>query len=287
MIKDREGAVIKWKIFVTFFRNLYDDHYSVDRTWNSENFTFVKVNDRYTQELGENRLPYDVFNEHAFPVFQPDLQEKGYCENSVLWHLYKNGVHREYDYIGFIEYDHVLTEDFTQTIQKKLDTANRETIFSFQNFTFRQLWDQAIIMNPNRREKMDGSPDSPWNCINVILKDYNNFHKTAHTVERLAAKNCFPICHSLLMPSAMFDRIMPFHASIMESGKVEGYHRHNWRSPAGLMERYLAVSLALEDAPIDSSILLEHRQLPVRVLKADWCKPSLWRRIVAYLQKKF
>ncbi|MDO9559250.1 MAG: hypothetical protein Q7I89_06140, partial [Syntrophales bacterium] len=191
--------MIKWKIFVTFFRNLYDDHYSVDRTWNSENFTFVKVNDRYAQELGKNRLPYDVFNEHDFPVFRPDLQEKGYCENSVMWHLYKNGIHREYDYIGFIEYDHVLTEDFTQTIQKKLNTANREAIFSFQNFTFRQLWDQAIIMNPKRREKVDGRPDSPWNCITVILKDYNNFHKTAHTVERLAAKNCFPICHSLLM----------------------------------------------------------------------------------------
>ena len=276
-----------WKIYVTFFKKLYDHHYSVDHTWNPENFTFVKVNDRYAQELDENRLPYDVFTEHDFPVFRPDFQEKGYCENSVIWHIYKNGVHREYDYIGFIEYDHVLTEDFTQTIQKRLDAANQETIFTFQKFSFRQLWDQAIIMNPYRREKVDGRPDSRWNCINLILKDYNNFFKTNYKVERLAAKDCFPICHSLLIPATMFDRIMPFHTAIMESGKVEGYHRHNWRAPAVLMERYLAMALALEDAPIDGSILLEHQDLSVKVLNPGWFKLSTWRKTVAYLQKKF
>jgi hypothetical protein len=79
---------------------------------------------------------------------------------------------------------------------------------------------------------------------------------------------------------------MAFHSFIMESGKVEQYHRHNWRSPAGLMERYMAVSLALEDAPIDNSIQLEHRSLPVKVLKPDWFAPSSWRKVVAYLQKK-
>jgi len=279
--------VTRWKIFVTFFQNLYDGHYSVDRTWNPGNFTFVKVNDRYPQEMGDNRLPYDIFVEHDFPIFWPDLQEKGYCENSVMWHLYKNGVHRDYDYIGFIEYDHVLTADFTQTMQKRLNDSSGEIIFSFQYFTFRQLWDQAIIMNPYRREKVDGRADSPWNCIKLVLKDYNDFYQTDHKLERLVAKDCFPICHSLLMPSAMFDRLMTFQAAVMESGKVEGYHRHNWRAPAVLMERYLAVSLALEDAPIDCSILLEHRELPVKVLKPDWFAPSHWRKTVAYLQKKF
>ena len=282
-----ERAVTKWKIFITFFQNLYDEHYSADRTWNPENYTFVKVNDRYAPELAENRLPYDIFVEHDFPVFRPDLQEKGYCENSVMWHLYRNGVHRNYDYIGFIEYDHVLSPGFTEKMQKRLDTADGEMIFSFQYFTFRQLWDQAIIMNPHRREKVDGSPDSPWNCISLILKEYNRYFQNSHRLDRLIAKNCFPICHALLMPSAMFDRLMPFQAAVMESGKVERYHRHNWRAPAVLMERYLAVSLALEDAPIDCSLLLEHRELPVKVLKPDWFKPSAWRKTVAYLQRKF
>jgi hypothetical protein len=53
------------------------------------------------------------------------------------------------------------------------------------------------------------------------------------------------------------------------------------------MERYLAVALALEDAPIDDSIQLEHRSLPVKVMKPEWFQPSSWRKAVAYLQKKF
>ena len=202
----------KWKIFVTFFRNLYDDHYTVDRSWNPGNYAFVKVNEKYPLETGDNKLPYEVLFEHDFPGYRPDLQEKGYCENSVLYHLYNNGVHEAYDYIGFIEYDHVLGGDFTRAIQEKLDGTERETIFAFQKFTFRQLWDQAILMDPRRREKVDGRPDSKWNCINVILKDYNDFYRTAHTVDRLAARDCFPICHSFLIPTRIFGKIMPFHA---------------------------------------------------------------------------
>ncbi len=276
-----------WKIFVTFFQSLYDDHYTPDRSFNPGNFAFVKVNDRYPLDVADRRVPYDIVVEHDFPVFRPDLQEKGYCENSVLYHLYRNGVHRQYDYVGFIEYDHVLAPGFTQAIQRKLDGGGRETIFSFQAFSFRQLWDQAIVLNPRRPEKVTGRPDSKWNCINVILKDYNEYFGTGYGVDRLAARDCFPICHSVLMPSRIFDKIMPFHVRIMDSGKVEGYHRHNWRSPGGLMERYLAVALALEDAPIDGSIQLEHRSLPVKVLTPEWFRPSAWRRAVAYLQKKF
>lgn len=276
-----------WKIYVTFFKNLYDDHYTADRTWNPGNFGFMKVNDRFPLDLADNRLAYEILVEHDFPVYRPNFQENGYCESSVLWHLYKNGEHKKNDYIGFIEYDHVLSKDFTKTIQSMLDEADEDVIFSFQTFTYRQLHDQGILMNPNRREKIEGNPDSSWNAVNVVLKDYNDFHGTSYTLDHLAAKDCFPICHSLLMPSSMFDRIMQFHTSVMESGKIEEYHRHNWRSPAILMERYLAVSLALEDTPINSSIQLEHLNLPVKVLKPDWFHPSIWRRVVAYLQKKF
>lgn len=275
-----------WKIFVTFFQNLYDDHYTPDDSFDRGHFTFVKVNDRYPLALEENRLPYDIFVEHDFEVYRPELQANGYCENSVIYHLYKNGVHRSYDYVGFIEYDHVLPPDFTRTIGKKLEEAKAETIFSFNRFSYRQLFDQAIMLNPHRREKVTGRPASKWNCINVILEDYNDFFGTDYGLDRLVAKDCFPICHCVLMPSRIFEKIMPFHTRIMESGKVEGYHRHNWRAPAGFMERYLAVALALEDAPIDDAIQLEHRSLPVKVLKPEGFEPSAWRKVVAYINRK-
>jgi hypothetical protein len=87
-----------------------------------------------------------------------------------------------------------------------------------------------------------------------------------------------------MMPSWRFDKIMDFHSSVMESGKVERYHQHNWRARAGLMERYLAVALALEDAEPVDFLQLEHRSYPIKIFKPDWAKSSLYQRLSRYIQ---
>ena len=73
----------RWKIFVTFFKKLYDIHYTVDCSFNSKNFTFVKVNEEYVMDLSDNELDYDIFMEHDFTIYEPNLQKKGYHESSV------------------------------------------------------------------------------------------------------------------------------------------------------------------------------------------------------------
>lgn len=274
-----------WKIYVTFFKKLYDEHYTVDSSLNLNNFTFVKVNEEYEIELNKT-AEYDILFEHNFSIYNAELQRKGYHENSVLYHLYKNKTYNQHDYIGFIEYDHVLKNGFCELIQKTIDKTKEDLIFSFQTFNFSQLWDQGILMNPYRPEKQEGNPRSKWNCINVILDDYNNFFDTKYTLKDLTLKNCFPICHAVLMSSNIFEKIMKFHTFIIESGKVERYHKFNWRSNAGLMERYFAVELALEEAKIIDSIQLEHREMPIRVVKPEWKEMSLWKKLRYRLLKK-
>lgn len=275
----------KWKIFVTTFKKLFDEHYTSDSSFDMENFTFVKVNDEYPLELDGNRLDYDILFEHDFRIFDADLQRKGYHENSVLYHIYKNNVHKEYDYIGFIEYDHVLSDQFTANVRRMIDTAERDLLFAFNKFSFQQLWEQGILMDPRRHLKETGDPSSPWNCLNVILDDYNRFHGSAFRMQDLARKNCFPTCHCFMMPSGRFDKIMNFHSFVMESGKVERYHQHNWRARAGLMERYLAVEFALEDAEIVDVFQLEHRSYPIKIIQPDWAEPSIYLKVMRYLQK--
>ncbi|MFH1146358.1 MAG: hypothetical protein V1736_01470 [Pseudomonadota bacterium] len=275
----------KWKIFVTFFKKLYPDHYTNDTSLNWDNFTFVKVNDDYDLEV-DDQHSYDIFFEHDFTTFNPDLQKKGYHENSVLYHIYKNGAHLPYDYIGFIEYDHVLAPGFTNRIQSVLDHTEKDLIFAFNKFSFDQLWSQGVLMNPNDPNKETGDPESEWNCIRVVLEDYNQFFDTRFKIGDLIERDCFPICHCFLLPTKIFERIMNFHAFIMESGRIENYHIHNWRAKAGLMERYLAVELALEQAAIIDAIQLEHREYPIRVLKPDWFRPSLLRRLRRCFQKR-
>jgi hypothetical protein len=258
----------------------------MDSPLNLKNFTFVKVNDEYEIDIAGNNVDYNIFFEHDFKIYNPDLQKKGYHENSVFYHIYRNSIHKDYDYIGFIEYDHVLSDHFTENIQRLIDGSEHDLIFVFNKFTFHQYWEQGVLMDPRRPQKETCNPHSEWNCINVILKDYNKFHGTNHRLEDLIKKDCFSVCHCFMLPSSTFDKVMKFHTHIMDSGKVEQYHQHNWRARAGLMERYLAVTLALQEGEIVDSIELEHRSYPIKVFKPDWFKPTIYQKIMRYIQKR-
>jgi len=271
--------VKNWNIYITFFQKIFDDHYSIDPSFRASNFTFAKVNDDYEVDISGNQLEYDIFYENQFSSFDPVWQQKGYHENSVLYHIYQDKLHEHLDYIGFLEYDHVLQPGFTTAIQHRIDQAEEDIIFSFGAFTFQQLWDQGIMLNPWRTGQQEGRVDSRWNCLNVILKDYNDFYGTRFTLDDLRQKNCFPLCHAVLMPSRIYDKIMQFHSFIMESGRIEKYHSFNWRSNAGIMERYLAVELCLESAPIITDINLEHRSYDIKVVKPEWSEKSFIKHL--------
>ena len=73
----------KWKIFVTFFKKLYDDHYTIDKSLDLKNFTFVKVNDEYEMEI-DGKLDYDIFIEHDFRIYNPELQKRGYARSLAV-----------------------------------------------------------------------------------------------------------------------------------------------------------------------------------------------------------
>ena len=53
----------------------------------------------------------------------------------------------------------------------------------------------------------------------------------------------------------------------------------NWGSNAGIMERYLAVALGLEDAEIITDIQLEHKSYDIKVVKPEWSERSLFKKM--------
>jgi hypothetical protein len=244
-----------------------------------DHFVFVKVNDDYDWDNSENKLDYNVLFENQFSSFDSIWQKKGYHENSVLYHLYKDKMYEKADYVGFLEYDHALRPGFCSEIQNRIDQSEEDLIFSFGAFNYEQLWNQGIMLNPWRPSQQEGNPKSRWNCIRVILKDYNDFYGTNFSLDDLRNKNCFPLCHAVLIPSNIYSKIMRFHSFIMESERIEKFHTFNWRSNAGIMERYLAVELCLEKAPIITDIELEHRSYDIKVVKPEWSEKSFFKSI--------
>jgi len=66
----------KWKILMPFIQDLFDDQYTAGRTWNPENFAFVKINDRFPQNLSWNKLPSNILVKHDVPSFRHDFRKK-------------------------------------------------------------------------------------------------------------------------------------------------------------------------------------------------------------------
>jgi hypothetical protein len=130
------------QIFVVFHKKIFDNCYSdVPQEILDKYFTFIAVNEKIPKEY--DREKYNVINEWELPIYDPSFQERGYNENSALYHVYVNQLYKPYQYIGFCQYDMVFSKD---TIDDIVDNIQEDICFSICDRTFIECI-QAIERN--------------------------------------------------------------------------------------------------------------------------------------------
>ena len=221
--------MIDWHIFVIFHKAILNSCYSLDSSYDKNNFTFIKCGNKLPAERTEK---HKIIMESDFEIFDPTLQSRTYMAPSAIYHAYKNNLYKYLDYIGFIEYDMQFKEGTTKEINRICNGEKLVTPFSFRH-QLKRLSSQSEI-------KMNGS-----NSIHQIIIDYNNYFGTNYSFHNIKNKtDLVGTQQSFLMDTDTFQKIMKFISFVIENKYCE--RENSWERPSTIMDRYFALCMYFE-----------------------------------------
>lgn len=110
------------KIFVVFHERLDPRCYQDLEPEEFEALTFLAVNPDIPKRHDPAVFP-NVIKEWELPVYDPTLQNLGYCENSALWHAKWNGLYAEGDHVAFLQWDMVLEKGSVKAVADSVGSA--------------------------------------------------------------------------------------------------------------------------------------------------------------------
>jgi hypothetical protein len=232
----------KLQIFVVFHNKLFDGCYEqIPADILKEYFTFIAVNERYKKEYTPNK--YKIINEWELPIYNPYMQQQGYNENSAIYHIYANNLHKEYDQIGFLQYDMILNGDIiTKILQSPIE----------HHLLFRDSFEDCTKVYKN---------DKDYETIEFIVKDYEKFFNTMFEKKESACCNY----NSYIIPIRIFEKIMPWIIQLYDKmyprfcGPPYSVRCHRFGHIGEIFERAMAMSIYQEDLP-NELLSVQHRQ---------------------------
>jgi hypothetical protein len=172
------------QLFIVFHKKIFDECYkNIPADILYSYFTFISVNEKIPKEYTAKK--YKIINEWEMPIYDPTFQERGYNENSAIYHVYANNLHAPYKYVGFFQYDMEFQDNIVEFIQNNIQDTLYYFSLDLYNFEFcYQTWGE---------EK----------TCTILLNDYQQFFSKPFAFER-----GFPLCNTYVLPTDTFIKIM-------------------------------------------------------------------------------
>jgi len=255
----------KWINFVIFHKELFDENYTCDHSFDLSKYKFVKGNENF-KPIYNKDFGYNIIYENEFDYYDKRLQKRSYYAPGVIYHIYKNHLYKKYDFIGFLEYDLALRSidkegqiNITETIDQIVNRNKGEKLHISYRSThkFRYLYKQGqtdLLLNGK-------------NWMDTIIQDYNNYFGTKHNINCL--KNSLEKANtqqSFFVDQKTFEHIMGFITYVIENKLAE--RCENRLMPATFLERYFAIALRFEDIKKNIKVInlnLHHAALGYKV----------------------
>ncbi len=261
--------MIKYKIFVIFHNEINISYYDESIL---KNLVFVNVNPNNKIEYANINIInlYDIENFISLG--------KWYTESEVIYNIYKNSdILNGVDYVGFTHYD----IDFTPISDNSLqNNFNQADVINLQPYAFREDFDQKILMDIDQPNRLKGKGK---NCYLSIFDDFNQYHDSAHSINQYLNNAQINLCSSYIVKKSIFNEMMVFISSIIESGKLDSYDtNHKHRIQGGLLERYYAVWFLLKQTKSLNLKLVHHF---IQTKKQESLFNQFKNRISAYIKK--
>ena len=220
------------QFFVVFHHKLFDECYDkIPPDVLKKYFTFFAVNQSIPKEYTPGK--YKILNEWDLPIYDPSMQKKNYRENSAIYHVYANGLHKQYSRVGFFQYDMMFNENIV------------EKILSFPvdlqiGFCVLPTWIRDIAGST-----APGMADTIKMVIALYEKQFSK--KIIRTIKSrvppfntvLDTSRRYPLLNSYVIPSTSFEKVMEWVVQLYGKVDLKG-------DTAGLYESIMALALGEE-----------------------------------------
>lgn len=228
------------QIFIVFHKNIFDECYkNIPDDILYKYFTFFAVNENIEKCYTQNK--YKVINEWELSIYDKTFQERGYNENSAIYHVYANNLHKDYKYIGFFQYDMMFNDNIIEFLQKNI--TQTPTLFSYNCYNFKfcsyQTWNEK-------------------KTLNYVINDYEKFYE-----KNFNFNNQYPLCNSYIIPNETYEKIMKWVTQLYDKiypWCIQPPNRSHFGHIGGIYERIMAYCIGEENLKnIKLNILHENR----------------------------
>jgi GR25 family glycosyltransferase involved in LPS biosynthesis len=186
-------------IYNIWHNKLFDHCYKDLDSYSLNQITMFDVNESY-EKIYSSDKNYKIIREYNLPYYNSLYQNTNYCQASAFYHIFKNNLYFDNDYIGFIQYDMVLQENFIYDIEHKINKTENDIYFY-----------SLLVSN---------KVDVPYICepyTNSILEKYNSYFNTNHTYDSIKDQDIYFIClHTFVIPTTTYIKMMSWYCSILE-----------------------------------------------------------------------
>ena len=188
-------------IFNIWHNKLFDKCYDKLDDYSLQKITMYDVNQNYTKIFNKDKN-YNIVSEYKLDHYNSLYQDTNYCQTSCLYHVFKNKLYTNTNYIGFIQYDMELSSDFIYDMEQKINSSENDTYFYI--LTVANKVEVNYICKP---------------YDNSILEKYNNYFNTSHTYESIKAHHKadkFICLHTFVITTKTFINMMTWFCSITD-----------------------------------------------------------------------
>ena len=251
----------RWHVNIVAHDRVHEAMYRSDPKWNPDHFRVINVSERpLAMEL---RCP--VINQLALPESRKLGRE--WAESEAIYNYYRNGLHADLDYVGFIHYDMEL-----QLRGRRLSTRRRRTNItdridrwvvgrshghiSFESHSPRVDYGQRILADFSQPNVLVGVG---VNCYDKIPSDYNEYFTSDVKIDDFDSRPQINLCSSFLIDTPTFARMMAFFEWVLETRDLHRLDEFRLnRLQGGLAERYFGVFMLFEYAETLDLSLVHH-----------------------------
>jgi hypothetical protein len=185
---------MKIQIYIVFHKEIFDDCYkNIPDSILLEYFTFIAVNESIPKKYTKNK--YKIINEWELPIYDSNFQTRGYNENSAIYHIYINNLHKNYDLIGFFQYDMVFNNNIIDYILNK--NNNNNNLYALLTLDFNTCSQTHFHYN--------------MSTCDFLIREYEQYFNTIFSKNKQ-----YPMCNTFIIPIKNYEDIMLWVISLYE-----------------------------------------------------------------------